>query len=57
MQCREFFITGDLTDKYYTVKPFANTLRQLILSISNNRKIYFTNQNAIKIKKIDKLQS
>ena len=57
MQCREFFITADLTDKYYTVKPFANTLRQLILSISNNRKIYFTNQNAIKIKKIDKLQS
>ena len=27
MQCREFSIMADLSDKYYTVKSLANTLK------------------------------
>ena len=37
MQCREFFIMADLSDKYYTVSEYP--------------KRYFIGQNAIVVKK------
>ena len=48
MQCREFFIMADLSDKYYTEKNSVANTQMFAHSI---QKRYFTSQNAITRKK------
>ena len=49
MQCREFSIMADLSDKYYTVKSFTNTLSYLVCPV-NRKKMFQRIQNAIIVK-------